>query len=1137
MHIMSENGKKWLAIAITLCLVLPSGSLYTFSTHNGYLAQIDESIPLEKGGVHKVVVKVRWNSDLEPIKFNHDAVIAELKAEAARTQESVIKYLQKKADTKVLNTFWLTNIILIETDASTIRELATFRTVERIVANFNITLPDNEIVSYLTASTSGSTTWNVERVRAPEVWEVLGITGEGIRFATTDTGVDITHQDLAGTLYTDDPTDPTYPGGWIEFDSNGHIVQGSVPHDAGGLYYGHGTATYGLIVGNAEGPHGPIGVAPGARGLGMHALTLPGGGGTYVQHIAGLQWCIDPVDQYGNPAGSPARVSSHSWGWHGGYFSEFIEPIRNMWYSGHFVVAAIGNEGEGTSRTPGDVFECIAAGATDVDDYVWSSSSGRTIERDQWTDPPADWPRYWVKPDLSAPGDNVTVPYPGNQYVYWSGTSFASPHVAGSAVLMLSANPTLTPTQIEDALKWTAVWYDHYYSTRPDTRYGWGRIDAYEATLQVLRQGYCWREISHTWTTRVSTTPIAVGDDVGTWVSLPWSFMYFREGKSRVYVCSNGFLIFDPTPATNDWSNSLSELKTRCKIAPFWDDLRTNRAGGIVSTPGVYVDYYSDDPNSNWNPDADVNNDGVVDDEDLDILMNAYGSTPGDPNWDPRADINGDGIVDISDLLIVAQAYGSVCSIVVFTWEATRYGDASDSIKFQAVLFRNGTIRIAINGATNFADFSPTIGISKRDGAGWYNITPKSGTSKTWLLAYDHGCFMWERPGTVGPWPWQYVRKGSCLMIPDGYEDPEGYGECGCGPVISRNYAPDYWKPYWSPNYLLSDIEWYINQYSDAQSITGHSYCYVSEFRIATDYGDFRDLYSTLPNAKFHIGEKETWGGVMTREGEIYTRTPEQIAAGTIYLVDALFTMTTGTPEECTAYEYEMKIDDWPYCQIHPGGYPLDWWKQYWAPIYSIERPHDCEEPPDILSIREFPGGFVVVVNASDNTVVIRTASGIDTVDSLVTYINSRTDALSELIKQSEPEAYIPVTMTFNEPFSPSSYISFCKQYKLEPEYYRFVSERGSGISTVKNSKQPFRWDFARTLKEQRGDEIIGVTAVYGLIKVESAETLKSDSTILLMDPKEDLIVREYISFYSECREEILVEYPDDVCVEYELYG
>jgi hypothetical protein len=375
---------------------------------------------------------------------------------------------------------------------------------------------------------------------------------------------------------------------------------------------------------------------------------------------------------------------------------------------------------------------------------------------------------------------------------------------------------------------------------------------------------------------RVSTQRRAVGDDVWEWVTLPWTYTYFGESKSRVAVCSNGFLLFDPTnPADHGWdySNTPGELKTRCMIAAFWDDLRTNTAGGIVSTQGVYVDSYSD--------------------------------------------------------------------YVVITWEATNFWDAADSIIFQVVLFKNGNIRIAIHGATNLADFTPTIGVSKRDAAGYYLIANRLSTSdpmparlfawQTWQCTYDCGCFMRETTGHVGHLIWTYYRRGACLMVPGGYVDHEDYGECGCGPTASRNYAPDYWYPYWGSNYLLSDIKWNINQYSGAQSITGHSYCYVSEFRIATAYGDIDHFYSTLPNWKSYIGEVGPWGGQTTREAEIYTQTPEQIVAGKIYWADAYFKMKTGVPKDCAAYEYELKIDHRSDCidltTLHLGGYPLDWWE------------------------------------------------------------------------------------------------------------------------------------------------------------------------------------------------------------------
>jgi subtilisin family serine protease len=439
---------------------------------------------MQGGGsaTYKAIVKVAWNLNLEPIKFNHDAVISELKAEAKKTQEPVINYLMQKRNVQILNTFWLDDLILIEARPDTIIDLASFSTVEKILMNFNLTVPSGETMQ-INATNPDPATWNIEMVRAPEVWAQLGIHGEGVKFATEDTGVDITHQDLVGTLYTADPSDPTYPGGWSEFDSNGNWVSGSVPHDS----WVHGTATYGLIVGDAKGSVGAVGMAP--KAVGMHTLCLPGGGGTWAQVIAGLQWILDPYDAYGKHYPMP-RVSSHSWGGTPGYISDMIAPIRNMYYAGHVVIAAIGNEYEGSTRSPGDVYECFAAGATDSSDNVASWSSGRTMYKSGWTNPPADWPDQYIKPDVSAPGDSVIVPEPGNQYVYWSGTSFSSPHVGGAAVLMLSADPSLTPADVENTLRSTAVWYNRYYPSRPDDRYGWGRIDAFEAVSQVaLKQG------------------------------------------------------------------------------------------------------------------------------------------------------------------------------------------------------------------------------------------------------------------------------------------------------------------------------------------------------------------------------------------------------------------------------------------------------------------------------------------------------------------------------------------------------------------------------------------------------------------------------------------------------------------------
>ena len=643
----------WRSIVIAMFLLTSSVLAFSPVAAQGnpnlseeVMAKIDPNLLTEirEGSSLVAALRVDWCPDLEPIKFNHDAVVSELKNEAARTQEPILSYLESKGDVTVLNTFWLTNTILIDADVGTIYELAMWTSINEIIDNFEVTIPEDEALDFV-VSGNGTTTWNIEKVRAPEVWETLGVTGEGIRVATTDTGVEINHPDLVGTMWTDDPSDLTYPGGWIEFDSYGKIVPGSVPHDT----HGHGTATYGLILGDATGPHGAVGMAPGA--IGMHALTLPGGGGYWAQVIAGLQWCIDPKDQYNNSAGAPAQVSSHSWGPRGGgYIDELIEPIRNMWYANHFVVASIGNDYEGKSGSPGNIYECVGVGATDIDDYVATFSGGEWVYKTDWTNPPPDWPDRWIKPDLSAPGKDTIVPYPPDTWRSWSGTSFASPHIAGAAVLMLSANPTLDVQEIEDALVETAVWYDHYYPEPPDTRYGWGRIDAFEATslvklkyLTVLAEDHLGNPLT--------TGDVYIDDEL---IGFTNATFQVSSGTHTVFV--NDF-----------WESG----KTGYRYGfGYWEDFSTekNRTIEIVENRTVTA-YFA----KCWCP-GDADGSGVVDDTDLNIVSAAYGSQRGDPNWDSRADLNCDGTVTVFDQRMVAKDYGNVYSYQLTVLAEDQYG-------------------------------------------------------------------------------------------------------------------------------------------------------------------------------------------------------------------------------------------------------------------------------------------------------------------------------------------------------------------------------------------------------------------------------------------------------------------------------
>jgi subtilisin family serine protease len=329
------------------------------------------------------------------------AVVATFRAYASETQQPIIEWLEEKGAV-VHNTFWLNNLILTTLDPDLIPVLFNkFDEIENIFPNFEVTIPepDMEPFSGEWGAKEGPPppTWGVARIRAHKVW-AKGITGTGVRIAVLDTGVHIAHLDLVGRMWTDVPTDPEFPGGWIEFDKYGDPVPGSVPHDT----HWHGTHCSGTAVGGATGP-AAIGVAPGAWL--MHALVLPGGTGTFAQVIAGMEWAIEPHDDEGNPAGKPAYVVSMSFGAYG-FWDEMIEPIRAMVAAGIVPVAAIGNLGPGTSASPGNVFETFGIGATDKHDAVPEWSSGQIVF---W---PASHPYPYIVPDFAAPGVGVLSSVP-----------------------------------------------------------------------------------------------------------------------------------------------------------------------------------------------------------------------------------------------------------------------------------------------------------------------------------------------------------------------------------------------------------------------------------------------------------------------------------------------------------------------------------------------------------------------------------------------------------------------------------------------------------------------------------------------------------------------------------------------------
>ncbi len=436
---------------------------------------IDPALENAKGDVQ--VLLLFEQTSVSP-EMSDTAAIQHLKEHATETRKQSVSQLESKNGVEVRNTFWIVNAaaVTVDTDTVKIDELATIDGVRSIVKSRQYTVPETPKPKATTESNTSvdDTTYGVDQIRAPEVWDELGTRGDGAKIAVLDTGVDISHPDIE--LYTEDASDPTYPGGWAEFDDSGNMVPGSEPRDS---HY-HGTHTSATTMGGASSGTA-IGVAPEAEL--MHGMVIPGGSGSTEAVIGGVQWAVE----------EDADVASLSLGAGCGLFGPVYNDawtpvIENAESLGTVFVASAGNSGEGCVGSPGNDYKTLSIGASDSNRDIAEFSSGQVIDKSNWESPPEEWPDTFVKPDVSAPGVDVLSAEPGGGYQELSGTSMAAPHVAGTVALMRSANPDASVEEIKTTLESTAEKPDDWDEPEDekDTRYGKGIIDAYAAVDQMV---------------------------------------------------------------------------------------------------------------------------------------------------------------------------------------------------------------------------------------------------------------------------------------------------------------------------------------------------------------------------------------------------------------------------------------------------------------------------------------------------------------------------------------------------------------------------------------------------------------------------------------------------------------------------
>ncbi len=342
--------------------------------------------------------------------------------------------------------------------------------------------------------------WHLSKISASDAWSTT-IGSPSVTVAILDTGVEGTHPDLGGNLVP----------GWNIYNNNSDTSD----------VVGHGTAVAGTVSALSNNGSGVASIAWGCRLMPIRISDLSGNA-AYSDAASGLTWAAD----HGARVANISYIMSDS--------STVTSAARYFQSKGGVVTISAGNYS--TFDPSADNPYVLTVSGITGSDVIWpSSNTGNNV-------------------DLCAPYYVYTT-IKGGGYSGVSGTSVSAPIVAGVAALVISANPNLTGSQVQDILKQSA---DDLGPASWDSSYGWGRVDAARAI--VLAGGSPPPPIDTTAPTvsissptagaTVSTTllvQVAASDNVGvTSVSLSVDGVLLGSDTAAPYTFS-----WDTTTASN----------------------------------------------------------------------------------------------------------------------------------------------------------------------------------------------------------------------------------------------------------------------------------------------------------------------------------------------------------------------------------------------------------------------------------------------------------------------------------------------------------------------------------------------------------------------------------------------------------
>jgi len=275
--------------------------------------------------------------------------------------------------------------------------------------------------------------WGLNKIKAPAAWD----TGQGstqVVVAVIDTGVQVHHPDLQANMWVN-PGE--IPSNGIDDDGNGYVddvhgINAITGSGDPGDDHSHGTHCAGTIAGVGNNSTGVVGVCWTARIMALKFLSASGSG-----------WTSDAVTCINYAINNGAHILSNSWGG-SSYSTSLRQAIQAARNAGIVFVAAAGNSGTDNDQSPHypssyPEDNIIAVAATDSSDSLCAFSC------------------YGPgSVDVAAPGSWILSTIPSGRYGYMSGTSMATPHVAGLAALLKATSPSLDLAGLKSAILDTA---------------------------------------------------------------------------------------------------------------------------------------------------------------------------------------------------------------------------------------------------------------------------------------------------------------------------------------------------------------------------------------------------------------------------------------------------------------------------------------------------------------------------------------------------------------------------------------------------------------------------------------------------------------------------------------------------------